>query len=267
MSGSPFGILEFFGAKEQSASAEKSTRMQVDSQNSANAILMEYLRETRADIADAVEKGVIDLETGYNLAIKEMGGAGDAIGNYAALMMDPNAVMKRPGVQFQYKQGLDALQAAFSKTSGGGLTGKSMKAAMEYGQNFASMALDAELARYGPLITAQTNRANLMTGKGTALANLRVGGAAGIAGATGGMTQAVAGGVANLGNIGAAGQVNQANILTNFLNSMNQKGADVGGYMQYNNLFRSNQPNSTPAPTYGGTESYNAYYDFANAGM
>jgi hypothetical protein len=231
-------------AAAQSAGLTRSAEITSEAQKESMEMQLKYLRETRADIAKAVDEGLIDLETGYGLAVDSIQAGypisveqletgygkaieglhrgsristydletgygeaaeslqekyGDTIGDletgygeaieqlqpltgleeYNAarqLLRDPNAIMERPSTQFQFGQGVEALQSAYSRTSGGGASGQSMKAAVEYGQNFASMALDAELNRLFPFantaIEARGNIANLQQGLGTARANV-----------------------------------------------------------------------------------------------
>ena len=209
-------------ASAQSAASIESTRMQI-----------EFLEKQRGDILEAVNAGLIDLETGYNMAISEMEPMADMEAYNAAmeLLRDPNAIMDRPSTQFQYNQGVEALQAALSRTSGGGISGPAMKAATEYGQNYASMALDAELARLSPFaeseIGARTNIANMMKEQGGAMANLRVGGVTGASNITGQMGQVMGTNATNLGNISAANSINQANLMTGFASNVAQTGTDL----------------------------------------
>jgi hypothetical protein len=194
---------------------------------------MEYLREVRADIAEAVDAGLIDLDTGFNMAIQQFEPL-TGLEEYNAarqLLRDPSAIMDRPSTQFQYGQGIDALQSAFSRTSGGGLSGPAMKGAMEYGQNFASTALDAELNRLFPFINiatgARSNIANLYQGLGTSKANLRLGGATGYSNIGAQMAPGIAQGIANQGNIAASGMINQANIQTGLYSNLAGMGTNM----------------------------------------
>lgn len=209
-----------YASKKASSAAEKAAEAQSDALVRSTGLQLQYLRETRADIADAVDKGLIDLKTGFNMAIKELRPlAGMQEYNAARrLLQEPGAIMDRPATQFQFEQGVEALQGAFSRTSGGGVSGPALKAATEYGQNFASLALDAELARLMPFVdiatAARTNIANLYQGRGTSRANLRVGGATGTADVTGQVIPSVASNITAQGNVAASNLINQANITT-----------------------------------------------------
>ena len=219
------GIASVFGsssaAKKSASAIKQSVQMQ-----------LAYLREVRADIARAVDAGLIDIETGYNMAVKELRPTADvgqkAVGDYAGLLEDPNAIMSRPSTQFQYKQGVSSLQSASSKITGGGISGASIKAAIEYGQNFASQALDAELERLKPLIDigqqATNNIATMSMNKGIVSSNLKLTGATGSAG----MGSSIMGNVATnqiaLGQVGATNSINQANIAAKTLSDLTNLG-------------------------------------------
>ena len=211
------GASMYASSKASDASSEAAAA-QSSAQTSSTAMQMAFLREQRADIADAVEKGLIDLDSGFNMAIQELQPyTGMEEYNTARnLLNDPNAIMDRPSTQFQYGVGMEALKGQTSMASGGGVSGRSMKAAMEYGQNFASQALDTELNRLFPFInmasSARSNIAGMEVSRGTSKANLRVGGAAGLAGATGAASSGIAAGIQNQGNIAAANAINQGNI-------------------------------------------------------
>lgn len=181
---------------EQWGASQKQQRFENEKYNTQ----LEMLRETRVDIARAVEQGLIDLDSGVEMAreqLEPLTGM-DEYNAARGLLKDPSSIMDRPSVQFQYGQGVDTLKSVASKTSGGGASGLGMASAMEYGQNFASQALDAELARLSPFINtmvgARTNLANVYTGAGTAKSNLRLGGTAQLGALTG---QLQPGGVSN----------------------------------------------------------------------
>lgn len=222
-----------YSSGQTSKTASRATNAQTNAQNYATQMQMEFLWQTREDIAEAVEAGLIDLETGFNEAMGQFQPL-TGLEEYNAakqLLQDPSSIMDRPSVQFQYGQGVDALQSAYSRSSGGGVSGAAMKGAMEYGQNFASTALDAELNRLFPFINtaigARTNIANLQQGLGTAQANLRVGGVTQTAGITGQQMPSIAQGIANQGNIAASGMINQANIQTGLYSNLANMGTNM----------------------------------------
>jgi hypothetical protein len=222
-----------YSSHRASKAARQAASIQAGSQNQATAMQMEYLWQTREDIAEAVDAGLIDLDTGFNMAIEQfepLTGL-EEYNTARQLLRDPSAIMDRPSTQFQYGQGIDALQSAFSRTSGGGVSGPAMKGAVEYGQNFASMALDAELNRLFPFINtaigARSNMANLYQGLGTSKANLRVGGVTQTAGIVGQQMPSITQGIANQGNIAASGMINQANIRTGLYSNLAGMGTNM----------------------------------------
>jgi hypothetical protein len=227
------GAVGLYSSHESSKAAAEATEAQLAAQGNAAALQLRYLREVRADIADAVDKGLIDLDTGFNAAISELQPytGTEAYDQYQNLLLNPETIAARPTYQYQYGQGIDALNAAFSKSSGGGVSGSSIKAAMEYGQNYAASALDAELARLSNMINinygASTNISNLLTNQGISKSNLRMSGASG----SGNVTQSVANNLANIytgmGETSATGIINQSNINTNLLSSLSNQGTNL----------------------------------------
>lgn len=227
------------GAQSQAAATMQSTQMQLD-----------YLRETDENIAAAVEQGLIDLDTGFNMAIQQLQPMTGMEEYNAArgLLQDPSSVMDRPSVQWQYDQGIDAMQSAFSVSSGGGISGQGLAAAQKYGQNLASTALDAELNRLFPFINisnqARSQIAGVEAGRGQMAANLRVGGATKTAQITGQAIPGIAQGIQSQGDIAAAAGINQANVYANNMSNMANLGSGALNYFATNqNLF-----SQTPAP-------------------
>ena len=242
-------------AQVQAAATTQAAKTQTEAQSVSTAMQLQFLRETRADIAEAVEKGLVDLETGFNAAIEALlpFASVEELNQAKELLSNPEAIMDRPSTRFQYAQGIEALNAAFSRTGGGGLSGQGVKAAQEYGQNFASLSLDAELKRLQPLIDiglgAATNVANLQSGKGTAMSNLRISGATGSGNITAHMSSKAAEGVMNQGNIAAQNMtnqgniaannmINQANINTQMWSSIAQTGTNLALYKANPTLFK-----------------------------
>ena len=238
-------------AKKQAAATAAAAGIMAGASEKGTELQLQYLREVRADIAAAVEAGQLDLNTAFALAtgqLEPMAGL-EEYNAARGLLADPSSLMNRPSNIFQYNQGIEAMQSAFSRTSGGGVSGPSMQAAIQYGQNFASTALDAELNRLFPFINtaiqARTNLANVAQNWGTAAANLGVGGAGGIANVTGQIIPSVAQGITGTGQniaaltqqggqIAATNAVQQANIQTGLYSNI----ADMGTNMAM--LYASN---------------------------
>jgi hypothetical protein len=169
----------------------------------------------------------------YNDA-KNITGKANQVSNRAAdLMANPSNVWNMPGTREEFKTGLNAMQAGFSKSMGGGTSGKVM-----VGRQFTRDALDRELglldrevgfydkdlSRLSPFVQmgyeARNNAANLMAQRGIATANIRVGGAAGLTGLAGTTGQGISQASQNIGNAWANNAINQANIQGNFTNNL-----------------------------------------------
>jgi len=255
----------YLAGKEQSKAIKKSGDAQAAAMMASQEMQLEFLREQRADIAEAVEAGLIDLESGINAAIAEMRPEErlGAIQNYANLLQDPSAVFQRPGVQYQYDKGIEALQAGFSRTAGGGMSGPVLQAAQEYGQNFAAMALDAELSRLEPLMNIETAArsriSNLEADRGRMMANLRLTGATGTAGATGAAAPGIAATITGAGAANAWSKIQRANVGTNVMSDLTNIGVDLANMIAYNPGLFSNFGsragagyNSPPVPAGSG---------------
>ncbi len=211
LGGAALGMIGSSMASKNAADAsENAAQTSANSSNYATQMQMDYLRSVRKDIAGAVEAGVMDIDTGFKIAMKSLGPEYDAVNQYINLIQNPAAVMKRPGVQFQYQQGIDALQSGFSKTTGGGLSGNIVAAAQQYGQNFAATTLDAELSRLEPLVNLQLTRAQYANQAGANKANIRIGGATGSGNIGASVMPGIASTITNAGNATAQGIVASA---------------------------------------------------------
>ena len=219
------------GSKKQSSAIEGATAAQQDATSQQIAFQREELARTRADLAEAVDAGIIDLNTAYGIARGELQPFADpfAFEQAQGFLQDPSQAMNLPGVQFQYEQGQDALGNLLSKTTGGGLSSDAIRAAQQYGQNFASTQLDTALGRLAPFINLQqqtsSNLANLATGRGQQVADLRMRGAGGQAGVTGAFAPSIAQNIGQQGTIAAQGALGQANVTSQLLGNL----AGVGG--------------------------------------
>jgi len=254
-------------ANMQSESTREATKIQADTQKQIEEMQLAFLREQRADIAKAVESGLVDLQTGFDAAVSQLQPSANlgAIGDYQNLISNPESVMERPAVKAQFDQGIEALNAAFSRSLGGGTSGPAIKAAIEYGQNFASKALDLELSRIAPLVdiesNANTNIANILINKGTSMANLKLAGATGSASATqaastniaNSMTNsgnATAASIARLGDIGAENEINQANIGSWQASNISSQASNLAMLYATNPGLFSTTKNTTVPKTY-----------------
>ena len=247
------GVASSRAASKQSSATQAAAATQSDATLQSAEMQLDFLRETRSDIADAVAAGEIDLNAGFNLAIQQLQpytGTGE-YNTARNLLQDPSAIMDRPSTQFQYDQGIEALQAAFSRTSGGGLSGQGVRAAQQFGQNLASTALDAELNRLFPFINssiqARGNIANFEASRGSALANLRLGGAAGSAQVSGQFVPGIAAGVQQQGNIAANALIQGANVQTGLYSNLANIGTGALNSLATQPQLFSTTPAATPA--------------------
>lgn len=227
------------------------------------------LRIIREGLQEALDKGLIDLDTaneaaqaalegGYEAAKEVLGpafqGAISQLEPFVGLeeynlakrfLADPSLAFDLPGVQFQFEQGEKALENILSKSTGGAISGDIIKAAQEYGQNFASTKLDEALNRLFPFINmserARTNIANLGVDEAKTIGNLEIGKGTDIANlaSTLGINKAnlrstAAGGEAAAaqslapktgiatGNVLGQNAINQGNIRTNLINQLSK---------------------------------------------
>lgn len=98
-----------------------------------------------------------------------------ALSEFQSILQNPDQILSEPGVQFQYEQGLEAVNRMAEKNN---LLGSSarLNAATEFGQGLASTSMDQALNRRLPLIQGGQNAANVMSQanitEGTNLANV-----------------------------------------------------------------------------------------------
>ena len=199
------GAASYYGTKKQAGAVESGTRMSVASLERMQDKQLQLLQE-------AVDRGEIDINEAYTIAQDLI----DPLANKAlSYMEDPSQIWDLPGVEFQFQQGEKALENILSKTSGGGLSGRGIKAAIEYGQGFASTKINEALNRIMPYIGMS---ASLATDKGRNLANLRIAGAGGQASAVGqagsAISQAYGAQGTNLANITGGMYSNISNVLS-----------------------------------------------------
>lgn len=225
----PAGLIGSLSGEDAAEAAINATQTTADATSRSIAFQREWLSQNRADILEAVDAGLIDLQAGFEGAYAELAPfmGLEAQEEIQRLLSDPGSVMTQPGVQEEFERGIGNLQAAVSTESGGGPSGRGIVAATEYGQNFASAKLDEALGRVEPFAdlsqNVRSNVANLYSGLGTSTSNLRSGAVTGMANLTGTAGQNIAGTLASSGQNQASGIINAAN-------------ATVGGYQNFANL-------------------------------
>lgn len=235
------GALVAGGAAAYSANeAKKSSKDAADTMSETN---IEGMDKQLKAIQEATEKGLMSVEEGYDKAIAILmpEDGFTAIDDYKRLLNDPDAIMDRPSTQYAYGLGNEALQAMMSTSTGGGLSGPGIKAAIEYGQNFAAGMLDLELNRLSPLIQNQTNVANLEASKGNSMANIQIG--------EGSQNANIWNeGLNRQSDIYGADIINQGNITSSMISSLGNTTSDA---LILSSLF--NQPKTTPNQTTNNT--------------
>ena len=80
-------------SSRQSSAIENAASTSAEATQRANEMQLAFLQEQDANMARAVSSGLVDLDTGFNMAIKALGPQYDAIGQYINLLKNPNQVM------------------------------------------------------------------------------------------------------------------------------------------------------------------------------
>jgi hypothetical protein len=248
------GVASNIAADKQAGALAGAADSQAQATLMSTQMQLEFLRENRADVAEAVEAGLIDLDSGFNFAIAQLEPfAGTQELNAArGLLQDPSSLAERGSYKFALDQGTEAMQGAFSRTSGGGLSGRGIKESQRFGQNLASSALDAELNRLFPFfnLSAQANQniGQFEAIRGSAKANLRLGGSTGQATVSGQYAPGIAAGIQNQGNIAANSLIQGSNLQTGLYSNLANAGTGMLNSLAINpNLFSSF--NQAPAQT------------------
>lgn len=204
-------------------------------------------------LKESVELGVLDVNEAYDLAeqyLQEPGIFADMMDPWAynmarEFMQSPEDVMDLPGAEFEFQQGQRALENMLSSTTGGGLSGAGMEAAIEYGQNFAATKIDQYLNRLFPFINLsalagekelnrRVNLANIATSRGESLANIRLAGAGAAAGASGRAAGNVAQTYTNMANIAWDAGKEVARIKAETIDDVTSTTQSlIGGYTTY----------------------------------
>lgn len=191
----------------------------------------EILGQTRADLAAAVDAGLIDIQDAFDIAGQELQPFADpfAFEQAKGILQDPSQVLQAPGAQFEREEGLRALQNAFSRTTGGGLSSDVTREAQRFGSGFAATQIDRQLARLNPFINLAAgtagNLANLAQARGTQATNLRLGGASGAGNFAAQISPAIAQNISSLGFAEGSGQIGEQNARTDALNRLLGLGA------------------------------------------
>jgi hypothetical protein len=252
------GGLGLIGAGKQASAIKSAAKTQADAANHA-ADLTSQAASNSLNFTKGVYSGAKGYEAPYQqagtAALGQLGAGTAAGGQFNSSPTGAQVLGQDPGYQFRLDQGQQALQRA--EAAGGGVgSGGALKAAQQYGQDYASSEYGAAYSRF--MGTRQANYANLaniagygeqanatLTNAGTgASANVSNTAMQGAAGAGNYLTQgAVAQGA---GQVGAANAWNGA--LGNIGNlgqqalQLSQSGYGGGGQMNSGNVWGGGAP-------------------------
>lgn len=114
-----------------SSAAKKATQSQVGAQRQSLAFQKQLLRQLQQ-------------------RLKPLGGLQALTQARKLLRQGPGELS--PQQEREFGRGIEALQAGFSRTSGGGVSSRALERAQQFGQDFAARRLDEELNRLLPFI-------------------------------------------------------------------------------------------------------------------
>lgn len=194
MSGSPFGVLEYFGAK-------KSSDVQAEAAQSANQLQWNMFQQSREDQAPWRESGQRAIGT---LESKMTAGPGE---------FNPE---EEPGYKFGYEEFVEKPTLRASAATGMSQSGQTLKSLSRYASDYASTKYDNFLDRYYKSLDPYMRLAGY--GSNVAVS----GGNQAIATGQGMAQNTLAGGQAR-----ASGYINQANVLGNQFTNFNRNALDM----------------------------------------
>ena len=180
----PTAAVMGYSASSKAADAQAQSNLQ------AAVLQWKLAQQARADFAPWREAGEKSLNV-----LQERIAAG------------PGKFVESPGYEFRLKEGQRAIEGS-AAARGSVLSGAAQKAALRYGQDYATNDYDNFLARYYQSLTPYQSLAGLgMTAtQGTVNANTNA-------------ANQVSQYVQNMGNAQATGYINQANAVTGGINS------------------------------------------------
>ncbi len=238
----------------QVEAARISSEASLTASREANQIVKEQNALNRQDLAPYREAGA------QALAQQSAGTrAGGQFDQSYGVKFDPSQITLDPGYDFRTKAGLKAVEGS-AAARGSLLSGGTLKALTDYGQDAASQEYGAAYNRYNSAYSDAYNRYNsdrdrrfnrlsAIAGTGQTATNNTVQSGTAAAGQTSGNITAAGNTVANnatatgnalasnyigAGNAQAAGAVGQANALTGAI------GQGINGYMSLNTLAKLN---------------------------
>lgn len=190
--------------------AGKAAKTQADSADRASQIQQENFEQTRQDLAPYKQAG----DSSLSQLMGQMGENGYFNQNFTG-----QDIYSDPSYQFRLQQGQDSIQSS-AAAQGGLLSGATLKALQNYGQESASQEYGSAYNRFNADQTNRYNRLSNLVGVGQ--------NAAAQVGNAGAQTaQAVANNTMSGANSIAAGQVANAN---NWSNTANNLGSMATSY-------------------------------------
>jgi hypothetical protein len=199
------------GGAMASSASNKAAKTQAASADKASQIQQANFEQTRKDLMPYSDAG----KTSLNQLMGQMGSNGYFNQNFTG-----QDIYSDPSYQFRLQQGQDAIQSS-AAAQGGLLSGATLKALQNYGQESASQEYGNAYNRFNADQTNRYNRLSNLVGVGQ--------NAAAQVGNAGAQTaQAVANNTMAGANSIAAGQVGSANAWSNTANDLGSMAAAYG---------------------------------------
>ena len=205
------GAATVAGSMYSSRQAGKAAKTQAASADQASRIQQENFEQTRKDLMPYKQAG----DTSLSQLMGQMGSNGYFNQTYTG-----QDIYSDPSYQFRLQQGQDAIQSS-AAAQGGLLSGATLKALQNYGQESASQEYSNAYNRFN---ADQTNRYNRLSN----LVGIGQNAAAQVGNAGAQTAQAIANNTMAGANSIAAGQVGSANAWSNTANDLGSMAAAYG---------------------------------------
>lgn len=205
------GAATVAGSAYASRQSSKAAKTQAASSDRASEIQQENFEQTRKDLAPYKQAG----DTSLSQLMGQMGSNG-----YFNQTYKGQDIYRDPSYQFRLQQGQDAIQSS-AAAQGGLLSGATLKALQNYGQESASQEYGNAYNRFN---ADQTNRYNRLSN----LVGIGQNAAAQVGNAGAQTSQAIANNTMQGANALAAGQVGSANAWSGAANNLGSMAAAYG---------------------------------------
>lgn len=205
------GGASIVGGAMSASASKKAAKTQAASADKASQIQQENFEQTRKDLTPYKQAG----DTSLKQLMGQMGSNG-----YFNQAYDGQDIYSDPSYQFRLQQGQDAIQSS-AAAQGGLLSGATLKALQNYGQESASQEYGNAYNRFN---ADQTNRYNRLSN----LVGVGQNAAAQVGNAGAQTSQAIANNTMAGANSIAAGQVGSANAWSNTANDLGSMAAAYG---------------------------------------